>query len=127
MTKRLIATTEDAQALMARLQQVGIATKITVNADGRFDVVPANGKHECHWPGCGKEVPPAMWGCKGHWFTLPKAVRDKIWAAYRRGQEITKSVSPEYMAVALEAQAWIREYKQNMQYHGSASDTGVKL
>lgn len=21
-------------------------------------------EHHCHWPGCDKQVPPAMWGCK---------------------------------------------------------------
>jgi hypothetical protein len=36
--------------------------------------------HTCHWPDCRKEVPPAMWGCKQHWFALPKPLRDRIWA-----------------------------------------------
>jgi hypothetical protein len=109
-TKRVYATVEGAKGLMARLGELGIAAKISVGADGRFDVQPADGKHTCHWPGCGKEVPPAMWGCKGHWFALPKHLRDKIWATYRRGQEITKSPSPEYMEAALEVQAWITAY-----------------
>lgn len=26
----------------------------------------ATGKHHCHWPGCDKLVPPAMWGCYPH-------------------------------------------------------------
>lgn len=26
------------------------------------------GGHHCHWPGCDKPVPPAMWGCKRHWY-----------------------------------------------------------
>jgi len=25
-------------------------------------------------------VPPKMWGCKKHWFKLPKSLRDKIWS-----------------------------------------------
>jgi hypothetical protein len=122
-TKRYIATPEAAQSLMARLQDLGIAAKIEVNADGRFDVRPADGKHTCHWPGCDKPVPPGMWGCKAHWFTLPKTLRDRIWATYTRGQEVTKTPSQAYMKVALDVQEWIAQFKQNMKHHGSqASD-----
>ena len=56
--------------------------------------------HECHWPGCGKQVPPAVWGCRPHWYALPKHLRDKIWRTYRIGQEKTLSPSKEYVAVA---------------------------
>lgn len=65
--------------------------------------------HHCHWPGCEKQVPPAMWGCIGHWRKLPKYLRDKIWAAYRPGQEITMTPSAEYLKVAEEVQQWILE------------------
>ena len=65
-------------------------------------------KHTCHWPGCENEVPPAMWGCRTHWFKLPKRLRDRIWATYRPGQEITKTPSAEYLAVAHEVQDWIK-------------------
>lgn len=121
-SKRIFATPEMAQRLMVRLNDLGIAAKITVGADGRFEVEPADGKHVCHWPGCDKPVPPAMWGCKGHWFTLPKALRDRIWATYRRGQEITKTPSPAYMKVALEVQEWIGQFQQNMRNNGSANN-----
>jgi hypothetical protein len=67
--------------------------------------VPAG--HTCHWPGCKVQVPPAVWGCKRHWFRLPKILRDKIWRAYRTGQEITKRPSREYLAVADEVAKWI--------------------
>jgi len=65
------------------------------------------GDHACHWPGCTKLVPPAMWGCKRHWFMLPLALRNKVWAAYRPGQEVSKRPSAEYVAVAREVQDWI--------------------
>lgn len=64
-------------------------------------------KHTCHWPGCTTEVPPAMWGCKTHWFKLPKTLRDGIWREYRPGQEITKTPSQRYLAVAALVQGWI--------------------
>lgn len=63
--------------------------------------------HTCHWPGCGKSVPPAMWGCKAHWFKLPKVLRDKIWLTYVPGQEIAGTPSREYLNAADEVQRWI--------------------
>lgn len=63
--------------------------------------------HTCHWPGCKRQVPPKMWGCKSHWFTLPKKLRDRIWASYVPGQEITKTPSREYVAAAHAVQEWI--------------------
>jgi hypothetical protein len=64
-------------------------------------------KHTCHWPDCEKAAPPAMWGCRAHWFSLPKALRDRIWATYRPGQEIDKKLSADYLQAAKEVQAWI--------------------
>jgi hypothetical protein len=65
--------------------------------------------HTCHWPACGKQVPPAAWGCRSHWYKLPTAIRNRIWAAYRAGQEETPGrVSRQYVEAAQEAQEWIR-------------------
>lgn len=66
--------------------------------------------HTCHWPGCGAKVPPAMWGCKPHWFGLPQDIRAHIWAAYRPGQEVDKKPSPGYIVAAQAAQKWIAEH-----------------
>jgi hypothetical protein len=66
--------------------------------------------HECHWPDCGRQVPPAMWGCREHWFRLPKSLRDRVWDAYVPGQEERLDPSPEYLAVAREVQDWIKEH-----------------
>ena len=63
--------------------------------------------HTCHWPGCNLEVPPKLWGCKPHWFRLPKRLRDKVWASYRPGQEIDKRPSMEYLGVVQEVECWI--------------------
>ena len=63
--------------------------------------------HHCHWPDCDKSVPPAMWGCRQHWFKLPPRLRSRIWATYRPGQEVTKTPSREYMVIAQEVQEWI--------------------
>lgn len=66
--------------------------------------------HTCHWPGCTQQVPPAMWGCKFHWFKLPYALRRKIWAAYRPGQEERLDPSPMYLHVAKQVQEWIAQH-----------------
>lgn len=63
--------------------------------------------HTCHWPGCTHQVPPAMWGCRPHWYTLPKHLRTAIWEAYVPGQEIRMDPSPQYLAVARTVQRWI--------------------
>lgn len=81
-----------------------MATKadyVRSKADG-----PTHG-HHCHWPGCDKKVPPAMWGCKTHWYRLPDALRRKIWRTFQPGQEASKTPSREYVQAAREVQDWI--------------------
>src|SRR5258708_26315325 len=63
----------------------------------------------CHWPGCTEEFPPKLWGCRRHWFMLPKQLRDSIWSTYRPGQEIDKNPSHGYLIAAQHVQKWIRE------------------
>lgn len=63
--------------------------------------------HTCHWTNCGKQVPPAMWGCKEHWFKLPKPLRDAIWKEYRPGQEKDGTPSDRYLIVAELVKEWI--------------------
>lgn len=66
--------------------------------------------HVCHWPGCDRQVPPAMWGCKQHWFKLPANLRAAIWRTYEIGQEERGDPSREYLDVAMEVQRWIQEH-----------------
>jgi hypothetical protein len=66
-------------------------------------------KHHCHWPGCSQQVPPAMWGCKGHWFRLPAILRARIWSTYKPGQEVNGTPSADYLEAARQVQAWIAE------------------
>ena len=83
-----------------------------MNIDDKVNYVKSQGqtrKHHCHWPNCNKSVPPAMWGCRTHWYMLPKYLRDKIWLTYRIGQEVNATPSDEYMEVAIEIQRWIKE------------------
>ena len=72
--------------------------------------------HQCHWPGCRTEVPPKLWGCKRHWLMLPKPLRNRIWATYRRGQEDSEDPSKEYVDAAAAAQDWIKTHAFEMGY-----------
>ena len=40
----------------------------------------------CPVDDCGKKIPPHMFSCRQHWFSLPKPARDLIWAAWRQYQ-----------------------------------------
>lgn len=71
----------------------------------RLDVDENN--HGCHWPGCNKYCPPSMWGCHEHWYKLPGHLRNEIWRTFRPGQEISKTPSREYVAVAQRVRNWI--------------------
>lgn len=81
----------------------------------KADYVRSQGQtrnHTCHWPGCTKQVPPAMWGCRNHWFALPSSIRREIWATYRPGQEATIDPSEEYVRAAARARMWITTFRK---------------
>lgn len=75
--------------------------------------------HICHATGCKQIVVPAMFMCRTHWYWLPKPMRDAIWKAYRKGQELDKQPSAKYLKAAQEAIEWVadkeREKKQPLQ------------
>lgn len=57
--------------------------------------------HVCHALRCTTPVPPKMFMCRAHWFALPKAMRDKVWALYTPGQEVRKDPTMAYLEHAL--------------------------
>lgn len=71
--------------------------------------LPVDNVHHCHWIGCEVPVPPKMWGCRAHWYALPKDLRNQIWRTYVPGQEISKTPSREYIEVVNKVQHWIKE------------------
>jgi hypothetical protein len=120
---RLAAAERTRQALLEGIGQAKAARSAGVQPVSRVDAavsvarkaayVRSQGQtrnHHCHWPGCDKQVPPAMWGCEPHWFKLPKALRDRIWRTYAPGQEVDLTPSAEYLKVADDVQRWIREH-----------------
>jgi hypothetical protein len=54
-----------------------------------------------------------MWGCWLHWLKLPKRLRNRIWATYCPGQEITKTPSESYIEAARAVQQWIEKQENH--------------
>jgi hypothetical protein len=52
--------------------------------------------HQCPATGCTVQVPTNRLFCPRHWFSVPKALRDKVWASYRAG-------NPDHLDVCQEA------------------------
>lgn len=63
--------------------------------------------HTCHATGCERRVPPEMFMCRSHWFSLPKRLRDRIWATYRPGQCDDWNISQAYSEAAKECVRFI--------------------
>lgn len=91
--------TEARDVLLAKRRHVAREARKTPTRD-----------HHCHWTGCTEQVPPAMWGCKRHWFKLPKTLRDRVWRFYKAGQEIDMTPSEDYLRVADDVQRWIADH-----------------
>lgn len=56
--------------------------------------------HTCHADGCEEPVPEWKLMCQPHWRMVPKRFKDAVWATYRRGQEIDKNPTREYLLAA---------------------------
>jgi hypothetical protein len=56
--------------------------------------------HHCHAVGCEVEVSPKLHMCLKHWRMVPPLVQQLIWKHYRKGQEVDKRPSVEYLATA---------------------------
>lgn len=63
--------------------------------------------HTCHARGCDVPVPPKMFMCRAHWYSLPKSMRDAVWAEYRTGQEVRKDPTDAYLIVTRECIDWL--------------------
>jgi hypothetical protein len=66
-------------------------------------------EHTCHALGCEKAVPPKLFMCRDHWFMIPKAERDALWAVYVPGQERRKDPTQEYVTVARRLQVLVAD------------------
>ncbi len=70
--------------------------------------------HHCHATACSVEVPPEMFMCRKHWFSLPKTLRTRIWSTYREGQCDDINPSNAYCQAAKDSVTFIanKEGKQ---------------
>jgi len=66
-------------------------------------------RHTCHAHGCDVEVPERMFMCRAHWAMVPKAMQRELWAVYVEGQEISKTPTSEYLAVAIKIRNYVKE------------------
>lgn len=76
-------------------------------------------KRACSWHGCTRLVLPSMWGCKAHWYQLPKPIRDRIWATYQPGQETDGLISSEYWDAYREAMRYAQEVEKTKTWEGT--------
>lgn len=63
------------------------------------ELIPRGDIHLCHAMGCAREVPPALLMCLRHWRLVPREIQRLVWKHYRKGQEIDKRPSKEYLEV----------------------------
>lgn len=71
--------------------------------------------HNCRWPGCRRVISPRRWACREHWHKLPPDLQNRLARAARidgKGRPWFDPVTPSaaYLAVAREAQDWIKEH-----------------
>ncbi len=64
--------------------------------------------HRCPWPACNEHVGAHLWGCRRHWYRLPLEIRNRIYNAYRTGQNML-TASAEYHDAVEAADQWILE------------------
>ena len=57
-------------------------------------------QHTCPHPDCAASVPLDMYSCRPHWFSLPKQIRDEIWAGYREGRLSNRWLAADKQAKA---------------------------
>jgi len=51
-------------------------------------------------------IPTKKWGCRAHWWRLPKVFRDQIIAAYAKAGDVRADPSEEYMKAEDAAREW---------------------
>lgn len=64
--------------------------------------------HLCLWPGCTAIVRGRLYACSEHWRRIPPFLANRLWDAYREGQERTLDISPAWIAAHNSIRAWIK-------------------
>lgn len=53
---------------------------------------------ECPHPDCERQISRTEYACRTHWFTLPKAIRDKIWTGFKSSARLWVEADKEARA-----------------------------
>ena len=59
--------------------------------------------HSCPISGCGEQIDPSRLMCRGHWYLVPKQIRDRVWATWRSGQGASSPEHREAVCLAITA------------------------
>lgn len=62
-----------------------------------------SGVRRCPVRGCRAEIDPSRLMCRRHWYTVPKEIRDLVWATWRSGDGAYSREHRAAVAVAMEA------------------------
>jgi hypothetical protein len=55
----------------------------------------------CPVPGCGRQIDPSRLMCRGHWYLVPRQLRDRVWATWRSGQGTLSAEHQEAVRMAI--------------------------
>lgn len=78
--------------------------------------------HHCHATGCKVPVPPVMFMCHHHWFSLPHQLRRAVLKTYRAGQCDDWAISHAYANAARDAVRYLAE-REGIEPDTSVYDT----
>lgn len=67
----------------------------------RLVALPRAGR--CPIAGCGEQIDPSRLMCRGHWYLVPKQIRDRVWATWRSGQGASSPEHQEAVRLAITA------------------------
>lgn len=74
-----------------------------IPSPGTTGDTPNRVRHTCHAKGCNRAIAARFLMCGRHWAMVPEGLRLRIWQTYRRGQEVDKQPSQEYLTVMKKA------------------------
>lgn len=57
----------------------------------------------CPVPGCCAQIDPSRLMCRGHWYLVPKPLRDEVWATWRSGEGALSPKHQEAVRTAITA------------------------
>jgi len=81
-------------------------------------------EHTCHAIGCDTPVPPRLFMCRKHWRMVPEDMQARIWATYRRGQEVDKQPSRAYLDATHDARLHVAQLEGRRPSTGGGADQG---